>query len=76
MRIEVTEPGGFQDDGTSFHFGDVVTVQPEKGGYYCSMGWAKDVDGQVATGARNTGPAMLQTFGQPAKPTRPGPIRG
>ena len=34
--------------------GDVATVKDSLGVYFCSLGWAKDTEGNVATGQRRT----------------------
>lgn len=36
-----------------YEAGDVRTVDPETGQYFCACGWAKDVDGAVETGNRD-----------------------
>ena len=50
MKIECLET--FLDGTTRFEKGDVRNVSDEDGEYFCSNGWAKDVDGKVATGER------------------------
>jgi len=58
-RIEVLT--NFKDEG-QFYKGEVRVVTPEKAGYYCGLGWAKDVsDGdQVATGTPDLSPKKLE----------------
>lgn len=45
------------DDGRdiAMEAGDVLTVGDTFGKLACEMGWATDVDGNVATGERRTG---------------------
>lgn len=53
MKIQALET--FLDGHDRFVEGDIRTVLDEDGRYYCSLGWAQDVDGKVATGERPTG---------------------
>lgn len=59
MRVEITEQTGIRHDGAYFSFGDVVTVPDAVGAYFCGLGWAKDVEGKVATGDRNTSNVVI-----------------
>ena len=34
--------------------GDTITVEDSLGAYWCGLGWAEDVDGNVPTGERTT----------------------
>lgn len=64
MRVEITEEklrdteqledGSF---GQSYNLakGDTVTVSDSLGRKWCGLGWARDVDGNVATGKRIPG---------------------
>lgn len=52
MRIELLET--VLHDGLRFDEGDVRTVNDITGGYFCENGWAKDLDGKVATVPRDT----------------------
>ncbi len=54
MKIRVTEETGIKHDGASYSFEDQCTVSDAVGEYFCSMGWAEDVDGKVASGTRST----------------------
>lgn len=51
MRVEITEER-LKDAGYNLTRGDTITVPDEVGAAWCSHGWAKDVDGNVATGER------------------------
>lgn len=51
MKIEMLEKVMHGRD--VFESGDVRTVDDDTGAYFCSMGWAKDVDGKVETVARD-----------------------
>lgn len=53
MKIEALET--FLDGRNRFEKGDVRTVPDKDGAYFCEMGWAKDTDGIVSTGARDSG---------------------
>jgi hypothetical protein len=55
-RIRATD-----DDGRDLHMeaGDVRTVGPNFGKLACSMGWAKDVDGNVPTGEKTNRPVTV-----------------
>lgn len=52
MKIEITEPNGILHGRERFESGDVRSVDDALGDYFCRMGWAKDVDGNVPTGER------------------------
>ena len=52
MKIELLETVLHGRD--RFEAGDIRTVPDEVGAYFCGNGWAKDVDGTVATGERST----------------------
>lgn len=64
MRIEITEKriSDVGPDGhlNVWHEGDVVTVDDAYGAELCRRGWAKDVDGKVATGERRPGAQRLE----------------
>lgn len=51
MKIEVLEK--VLHGREVFEAGDVRTVPDDLGAYFCSCGWAKDVDGNVATAERD-----------------------
>ena len=60
MRVEITETKlRHHDKETDKHYsqvrGDVITVPDHVGVLWCKYGWAKDVDGNVATGERIPG---------------------
>lgn len=63
MKVEILEEGGVKhaidDELKSFSHGDVVTVPDAVGEYFCGLGWAKDVDGNVETGERDLNKVML-----------------
>lgn len=62
MRIEAIDPiRDTDDDGTDIRMetGDIKTVGPKLGRLACSMGWARDVDGNVPTGQKRTGPVTV-----------------
>ena len=50
MRIEALEL--FKDGKDIYEKGDQRSVSKEDGEYFCSLGWAKDLDGKVKTGVR------------------------
>ena len=52
MKIEATEK--IMHGRDVFEAGDIRTVPNEIGEYFCAMGWAKDTEGKVKTGERNT----------------------
>ena len=49
MKIEVIEL--FLDGKDRFEPTDIRTVDDERGAYFVNNGWAKDLSGEVATGA-------------------------
>lgn len=51
MRIEALET--FLHGRDRYDRGDVCLVTDAEGEYFVRNGWARDVDGQVATGDRN-----------------------
>jgi len=51
MKIEILE-NRLSSDGFVGELGDRFTVPDEVGAHWCSLGWAKDLSGQVATGER------------------------
>lgn len=57
MRIEAIDPiRGTDDDGKTpiiMEIGDVKKVGDNFGALACRMGWARDVDGKVETGAKS-----------------------
>jgi hypothetical protein len=53
MRVEILEER-LSSDGYLLGKGDTITVPDECGGRWCAAGWAKDVEGKVATGERRT----------------------
>ncbi len=64
MRIECLEARiSTTDADTGQHYqltqGDVVSVPDAFGRRLCDRGWAKDVDGQHATGPRTTVPVQV-----------------
>jgi len=61
MKIEVLE--FFLDGKDRYEEGDIRTVSQEDGEYFCSNGWAEDVEGKVATGERQTKKSVLDVRG-------------
>lgn len=64
MKIEITEGNGKNGhaivwEGMSYFNGDQRTVPKALGELFCSLGWARDIDGNVETGARDTSPKQL-----------------
>lgn len=58
MKIEALET--IKSDGYVLDAGDVKTQVPEEiGAKWCALGWAKDLDGNVATGERQVLNAKL-----------------
>ena len=57
MRIEMLEKVMHERD--VYEKGDTRTVSDELGMHFCGMGWAKDVDGTIETGARNINAVTL-----------------
>ena len=57
MKIELLETVKHERD--TFEKGDIRTVSDGVGNYFCSCGWAKDIDGNVTTGERNTSEVRL-----------------
>lgn len=53
MRIKVLEPTGIRHGGDVYTFNDICTVPDDEGQHFVTMGWAEDLDGNVATGDRN-----------------------
>jgi len=53
MLTTVKEP-----DGT-FLKGEIRLVTPERAGYFCGLGWAKDLGGELATATPDTSPVTL-----------------
>lgn len=56
-RIEILTD--VKDDGGYFK-GEIRMVTPEKAGYLCGLGWARDVSGEIATGIADTTPKTLE----------------
>jgi hypothetical protein len=51
-QIEVLEL--FRDGGELYRAGEVRVVSEVDAAYYCGAGWARDVSGDIPTGARDT----------------------
>lgn len=51
MRVEITEKK-LRDAGYDLVEGDTLTVPDEVGAAWCGHGWARDVEGKIATGER------------------------
>lgn len=58
MKVEVLE-GGIKDAPYFCEPGDIVTIPDDLGKNWCSYGWAKDVDGVVPTGERDSRPKTV-----------------
>lgn len=58
MRVEILEERLSSEDSAGRHHllgkGDVITVPDDTGAAWCAAGWAKDVNGKIATGERRT----------------------
>ena len=54
MRIEITDQTGVKVGSTFFPYGETFTVADALGIHFCSSGWAKDLEGLIPTGKRNT----------------------
>lgn len=62
MRIEAIDPiRATDDDGRDLHMepGDVRTVGDNFGKLACSLGWAKDTEGNVPTGQKSPRPVQV-----------------
>ena len=57
MKIEMLE--SVKHDGGEYLQGDQRNVSDEVGAYFCGNGWAKDVDGKVATAERDVNRKVL-----------------
>lgn len=57
MKIELLEK--VMHDRDSYEAGEVRIVDDALGGHFCAMGWARDLDDQVATGVRDTTAVVL-----------------
>ena len=54
MLTAVKDPDGL------FLKGEIRLVTPERAGYFCGLGWAKDLGGELATGTPDTSPVTLE----------------
>lgn len=54
MLTDVKDPSGL------FRKGEIRVVEPEQAGYFCGLGWAKDLGGELATGTPDTSPKTLE----------------
>lgn len=59
MKIECNTT--FLDGIERFENGDVRTVDDERGAYFVSQGWARDLTGEVVQGAPAVGDVTLDT---------------
>jgi len=50
----------FSHKGARYFEGETRKVTREECGLFCGVGWAEDVDGEVATGEPDTGPKELE----------------
>jgi hypothetical protein len=58
MKIELLEK--VKHDGTTYEAEEVRVVPDAIGEYFCKNGWAKDLDGNVETGVRDTTARKVQ----------------
>jgi hypothetical protein len=56
-RIEILTD--VKDAGERYYKGEQRMVTPEKAGYFCGLGWARDVSGEIETGAPDTSEKQL-----------------
>lgn len=66
MKVEITEvrlSDAHEERHYLQHEGDRITVPDALGLKWCSLGWAKDVDGNVPTGERKVTGAELKPHG-------------
>jgi hypothetical protein len=56
-KIQVIQT--FKDDGQTFIKDEQRFVTPEKAGYYCGLGWAKDIAGEIPLAEPDTSPKTL-----------------
>ena len=62
MKVEILEESiKHEIDGVlvTFEEGEIRSVPDNVGSYFCANGWAKDVDGNVETAARDVNRAVL-----------------
>lgn len=52
MLTDVKDPPGYVK-------GEIRVVSPETAGYFCGLGWARDVTGEIKTGAPDTSDKTL-----------------
>ncbi len=57
MKIEVLTP--FLDGTDRFEAGDIRTVSDERGTLFVALGWAKDVEGRIASSTAAPGSTDL-----------------
>jgi len=57
MKIEILTT--FKHDGQTFEAGEARVVDDVTAEYFCRAGWAKDLNGVVATGKPNTNDVVL-----------------
>lgn len=60
-RIEVLT--NFKHGSASYWQGEVRHVSPEDAGYFCGLGWAKDLGGEIPTGILDTTEKTLDVHG-------------
>lgn len=54
MLTDVKDPSGL------YRKGEIRVVEPEQAGYFCGLGWARDLGGQLATADADTSPKTLE----------------
>jgi hypothetical protein len=59
MKIQCLTP--FLDGNYRFETDDIRTVDDARGAYFVANGWARDVSGEIATGAASVGEVVLDT---------------
>jgi len=48
-----------KDVGQRYYKGELRMVTPEKAGYFCGLGWARDIEGELPTGSPDTSEKTL-----------------
>jgi hypothetical protein len=56
-RIQILT--NFRSGGVSYYQGELRVVTAEQAGHFCACGWAKDADGELATGVPDISPKQL-----------------
>ena len=56
-RIEML--ADVRDGHDAYYRGEERVVTPGKAGYFCGLGWARDLSGEIETGAADTADKVL-----------------